>query len=239
MSMLYELQKKYSCCFLRGNKENYQLDQLGEAYPEWDAFPSTIGMLRYANKHLTEEDITFFNSLPISMTIKNDALPDIVTCHGSPRKVNEKFAVNEQSLTEVVSETEADYIICGHTHKRMELKYGTTHVWNPGAVGASIDVPYSYSFMIIHGENGEWTPEFISLEADVNAILADMKNSGLYETAPYWTRFTELLVTGKCGKYTHAGFLGRAMEICNEKYGECVWPKIPEECFAKAYEELF
>ena len=184
MSMLYELQKKYSCCFLRGNKENYQLDQLGEAYPEWDAFPSTIGMLRYANKHLTEEDITFFNSLPISMTIKNDALPDIVTCHGSPRKVNEKFAVNEQSLTEVVSETEADYIICGHTHKRMELKYGTTHVWNPGAVGASIDVPYSYSFMIIHGENGEWTPEFISLEADVNAILADMKNSGLYETAP-------------------------------------------------------
>ena len=73
----------------------------------------------------------------------------IVICHGSPRKVNEKFAIHQQSLNEVVAETNADYIICGHTHRKMEAMCGTTNIWNPGSVGASIDVPYQYRFMII------------------------------------------------------------------------------------------
>ena len=65
------------------------MDDLGKAHPEWDDYPSTIGLLRYANAHLTKKDVEFFNSLPITMTIKNEGMPDIVICHGSPRKVNE------------------------------------------------------------------------------------------------------------------------------------------------------
>ena len=57
----------------------------------------------------------FFNSLPITATVKTEGMPDIVICHGSPRNVSEKFANNPQSLMEVVSETPAEYIICGHT----------------------------------------------------------------------------------------------------------------------------
>ena len=238
MKALYDLRNNYHCCFLRGNKENYQIDELGKTHPEWDEYPSTFGMLRYANKHLTKEDVEFFNSFPITMSIKNDGMPDIVICHGSPRKVNEKFANNEQSLNEIVSETNADYIICGHTHKKMEVKCGATYIWNPGSVGASIDIPYSYRFMVLHDNNGEWKPEFISLEADVGRIIREMKNAGLYDIAPYWTRFTELMVSGTCGKYTHGSFLSRAMDICYKKYGKCDWPKVPEECFAKAFEEV-
>jgi len=29
------------------------------------------------------------------------------------------------------------------------------------------------------------------------------------------------------------------MEICNEKYGECNWPKVPEECMAEAFDEKY
>ena len=239
MKKLYELRDKYKCYFLKGNKENYQIDKLGDDFPEWDDYPSTIGLLRYAHKHLTKEDVTFFNSLPITMTIKNEGMPDIVICHGSPRKVNEKFAIKEESLKEVVSETAADYIICGHTHIKMDIKCDSTYVWNPGSVGASIDKPFSYRFMILHDNNGRWSPEFISLDADIERIISDMKAAGLYETAPYWTKFTELMVTGKCGDYTHASLLNLAMNICYKKSGECVWPKIPEECYSEAFEELF
>ncbi|WP_051638726.1 metallophosphoesterase family protein [Butyrivibrio sp. NC2002] len=238
MKMLYDLRDSKTCYFLRGNKENYQIDELGEDYPEWDAYPSTIGMLRYAHKHLTKEDVEFFNSLPITMTLKTEGMPDVVICHGSPRKVNEKFANNEQSLKEVVAETNAEYIICGHTHYRMETRVQDTYIWNPGSVGASCDVPYSYRFMIIHDSAGKWEPEFISLEADTEMLIAEMKKAGIYETAPYWTRFTQLLVTGKCGDYTHGAMLNRAMDLCYEKYGECNWPMIPEECYAAAFEEI-
>ncbi len=238
LKMLYDLRENDQCYFLRGNKENYQIDELGEANPELDEYPSTIGLLRYANQHLTKSDLEFFNSLPITMTVENAGLPDIVICHGSPRKVNEKFAINQQSLNEVITELDADYIVCGHTHKKMEMKYGTKHIWNPGSVGASIDAPYRYRFMILHGYSGQWTPEYIALEADIKHLVNVLHESGLFEVAPYWTRFTELMIIGKCGGFTHGDMLNRAMEICREQNGECNWPMVPEQCYAKAFSEI-
>ena len=236
---IYDLKKRYRCFILRGNKENYLIDGLGKDNPEWDDYPSTTGMLRYAYNHFTKDDIKYFQTLPIAMRIESDGLPDIVICHGSPRMVNEKFAEDEQNLKEVVSETDVEYIICGHTHKMMDMQCGKTRIWNPGSVGASFDMPYSYRFMILHGTKEGWEPEFISLEADVERILCEMRDGGLYETAPFWTRFTELQVTSACEEYTHGDLLKRAMEICRDEYGECVWPKVPEDCFGKAYMELF
>ena len=238
LKMLYDLRENNQCYFLRGNKENYQIDELGEANPEVDEYPSTIGLLRYANQHLTKSDLEFFNSLPITMTVENAGLPDIVICHGSPRKVNEKFAINQQNLNEVITELDADYIVCGHTHKKMEMKYGTKHIWNPGSVGASIDAPYRYRFMILHGYSGQWTPEYIALEADIKHLVNELHESGLFEVAPYWTRFTELMITDKCGGFTHGDMLNRAMEICREQNGECNWPMVPEQCYAKAFDEI-
>lgn len=238
LKMLYDLRENNQCYFLRGNKENYQIDELGEANPELDEYPSTIGLLRYANQHLTKSDLEFFNSLPITMTVENAGLPDIVICHGSPRKVNEKFAINQQSLNEVIAEINADYIVCGHTHKKMEMTCGTKHIWNPGSVGGSIDAPYRYRFMILHGYNGQWAPEYIALEADIKNLVNELHESGLFEVAPYWTRFTELMITDKCGSFTHGDMLNRAMEICREQNGECNWPMVPEQCYAKAFDEI-
>lgn len=238
MAILYELQRTKQCYFLRGNKEDYQLFGLGEGHPEWDAYKSTLGMLRYATKHLTKKDLEFFESLPITMTVKTKGLPDLVICHGSPRKVNEKFGMNEQALKEVVEATEANYIICGHTHRKMELKYDSTTIWNPGSVGCSIDIPYQYQFMILHDRNGEWEPEFIALEADIDRLINEMKQAGLYEIAPNWSRLTELMLTGKLKSDTHGGVLNRAMRICTEKYGECNWPAVPEDCFEDAFKEM-
>ncbi len=238
MKILYDLKDDKKCYFLRGNKEDYQLDEFIYDSPKWDDYPSTIGILRYAHKHLINKDMEFFKSLPITMTVNIAGLPKIVICHGSPRKIDEKFATNAQSLKEVVSETDADYIICGHTHKAMQTMCGFTHIWNPGSVGASIDDPYSYRFMILHGCDGEWKPEFISLEADTKQLVSELNNSGLFDIAPYWTRFTELMITGKSGNYTHGSMLKRAMDICREKNGECNWPKVPEECYIKAFSEV-
>lgn len=50
MEMLYRLMEEECCYIIRGNKEEYQLGSLVEEHPEWDAYPSTVGMLRYG-KH--------------------------------------------------------------------------------------------------------------------------------------------------------------------------------------------
>ncbi len=236
---LYDLRDRYPCYILRGNKENYLIDGLGKDTPDWNPYPSTVGMLRYAYNHITKDDIRLFKSLPVSMRIETEGLPDIVICHGSPRKVNEKFAEEEQILKEIIEETNVEYIICGHTHQIINRQFGKTHIWNAGSVGASFDMPYSYRFMILHGENGEWNPEYVSLEADVERLLCEMKEAGLYEAAPFWTRFTELQVKSACGEYMHGDLLNRAMDLCRKKYGVCEWPKVSEDCFREAFETLF
>ena len=44
------------------------------------------------------------------------------------------------------------------------------------------------------------------------------------------------ILRGSC--YSHAHGLNLAMEITKDKYGECVWPNIPEECFEEALKEV-
>ena len=139
MKILYDLQKEENCYILRGNKEEYQLMGWGTGHPERDVYPSTVGMLRYANDHLTLEDLSFFKSLPITQTVKIQGMQDIVICHGSPRKIKEKFMDREETFREVLEELQTDYLICGHTHRRADVIRGSKHIWNPGSVGAPLD----------------------------------------------------------------------------------------------------
>ena len=236
MELLYQLRDTKKCYFVRGNKEEYQSSELVEKHPEWDVYPSTIGMFRFVNQHITKADLDFFQSIPISMKVKMEDLPEIMLCHGSPRKNNEKFTENEKLLKEVLEETAEDYILCGHTHLKKELHVGTKHIWNPGSLGFALDQPYTYRFMILHGENGAWTPEFVSLEPDVEGIVQEFRDAGLYEVAPCWTKMTECLVRSQNHGVSHGMVLAKAIEIAKKKYGQCVWPMVPEDCFQEAFE---
>lgn len=40
------------------------------------------------------------------------------------------------------------------------------------------------------------------------------------------------------GKITHGTVLERAMTLCREKEGECLWPDIPEKYWEQAVDEL-
>ena len=48
LDCIYTLQEQFPCYIIKGNKEDYQLCGLGEGHSEWNAYPSTVGMLRYA-----------------------------------------------------------------------------------------------------------------------------------------------------------------------------------------------
>ena len=46
MALMREIRKKRKCYIIRGNKEEYLMKGLGGDNPEWDGYPSTVGMLR-------------------------------------------------------------------------------------------------------------------------------------------------------------------------------------------------
>jgi len=238
MDLLYDLQEKKTCYIIKGNKEDYQLSGLGEGHPEWDAYPSTIGMIRYGNQQLSDRDLSFLSSLPITDCIHIDGMEDIRICHGSPRKVREDIRAGGSANKEIFAKIKEKYILCGHTHKVTNAQEYSKVIWNPGSVGLPLtkNGDVRTRFLILHSDDCEWKPEFVALKYDIGRTIQEMREKGLYEIAPFWTLGTESLLMG--GTISHGKVLCRAMELCEQETGKCIWPEIPEIDWKKAYEEL-
>ncbi len=251
MQLLREYQKKYTCYFIRGNKENYWLDYRDRGETGWLEYNSTTGALWYAYQHLEKEDLDFFDSLPIAQDYTFLDLPTLTACHGSPRNVREQLIRDETLTNEILKTAQTDYILCGHTHiqgkfcqkiyalSSPESSSSTKTILNPGSVGLPLESNYSSQFMILHGENNTWREEFINLNYDVEEVIAQLTESGLYKRAPYWCLITEHLLRTKGNtSIGHAEVLGRAMELCRLETGVCNWPDIPEKYWEIATKEF-
>ena len=83
--------------------------------------------------------------------------------------------------------------------------------------------------MILHGSEMRWQEEFISLEYRLNQVIEELEEAGLDKAAPFWYKVT--INSLKNGKKTqsHGAVLARAMALCQEENGKCVWPEIPEK----------
>lgn len=238
MDTMYALQEKKPCHIIKGNKENYQLSGLGEGHPEWDRYPSTVGMLRYGRQQLSKRDLSFLSSLPITDRIHVHGMPDIRICHGTQRDVREDIRPGGSQNGEILAGVAEHYMLCGHTHRVMDIQEYGKEIWNPGSVGLPVisEGSMKAQLMLLHGGNGVWEPEFVALDYDIEAVIQDMHINGLYEIAPYWSRVTACILRGK--QITLGRVLDRAMELCRQKTGKCDWPKVPESCWKQAYEEM-
>lgn len=235
MDLLYELKEKYSCFFIKGNKEDYWINY--EKGPkEWKEFDSTTGSLYYTYQNLREKDLQFFKALSFRRELAFDGLPPMTICHGSPRKVNEKMLPDNENTFLMMEENSSDYILCGHTHIQGKIERNGKIVLNAGAVGVSLHSNGRAQFMILKGRQDKWDYEFVSLEYNVEDVIADLHLSGLSKKAPCWCSVSENLL--RTGEISHGAVLARAMALCKEQYGECSWPNVPEACWEQAVEEM-
>lgn len=235
MDIVYSLKDQYPCFFVKGNKEEYWINY--EKEPKgWKEYDSTTGSLYYTYYNLRVEDLQFFKSLSFKEELAFDGLPPMTICHGSPRKVNEKLLPNNENTFLIMEENASDYILCGHTHIQGKIgRYGKV-VLNAGSVGVPMYSNGKTQFMIGKGMQDRWDYEFISLEYDIENVIADLHTSGLSSKAPYWCKVTETLL--RTGEISHGTVLARAMTLCKDTFGECSWPNIPEECWEQAVKEL-
>lgn len=236
MRLLYELQQKYTCYFIKGNREDYWLDYQKNETDLWKEFDSTTGALYYTYHNLTQRDFAFFKTLSHKEELRFDGLPPMTLCHGSPRKVNEKLLPGDENTRHVMESNAAPFILCGHTHVQGKIEHSGKVVLNAGSVGVSLHGGGKAQFLLLQGEQGMWKYEFVALEYDVEKVLEELRTSGLSERAPSWCRVSEkILRTGAVG---HGEVLVRAMELCREETGKCVWPDVPEKFWAQAIEEM-
>ena len=151
-------------------------------------------------------------------------------------QANEKLLPDKQKTYEIMERDNNTIILCGHTHLQGLIEHDGKMVLNPGAVGVSLHSDGKSQFMILTGTEGTWEHEFISLDYDVEQVIADLKTSGLSVQAPSWCKVSEHLL--RTGEISHGTVLAKAMALCKEELGECIWPIIPEKYWEKAVEEM-
>lgn len=236
MEMIYKVTDEYECYFVRGNKEEYWLDYRGTKKKTWRDQDSTTGSLLYTYKHLTERDLKFFENMPIAQTIPFNGMPQITICHGSPYKVSEKFLSNQSRTYEILDSIDSSLLICGHTHIQHEMDCNGKKVWNAGSVGVPLQSNGASQFLIVHGMDGQWVPEFVSLSYDVEKVIDELYEDKLDVHAPHWHCVTEHLL--RKGNVSHGSVLAKAMTLCSQDVGSCIWPDIPEKYWEQAVEEV-
>lgn len=236
MQILYDLSNEYQCYFVKGNKEEYWLKYRAEGEKGWKDKNSTTGALLYAYNSLNNRDLEFFAQLQPVQEIVIDKMPSIIICHGSPYKVGEKLLPDDARTIDIMNSVNSSAILCGHTHIQRKIVHNEKCVLNPGAVGMPLFSEGKTQFLILHGNDGMWSEEFISLGYDVDRVINDMHEVKLDEHAPYWSLITEYIL--RKGHVSHGKILSRAMELCKEETGDCVWPDIPEKCWEQAVDEI-
>ncbi len=237
MQLLYRMREQFSCFFIRGNKEDYWLNRRRNVNCDWKDGNHSIYSMNYNFANLTNEDLDFFESLPISRQLDFEGMPPIVICHGSPCNNSEKMLLSNKSFAKRVEDCSCDYILCGHTHIQQLVEQNGKKILNPGAIGVPLHSENGKAqFMLLQAGEGKWKHEFVSLAYNKEEVVRDLHESGLYEKTPYWCQITENLI--RTGEVAHGSVLNKAIELCEAEQGSCKWYAIPDKYWEQAIREL-
>lgn len=233
LNILKDIRNKYPCIFIRGNKEDYWINRRKDVNCDWKNGNHSIMAMINNYENLNGSDIDYFESMPISRTIKFDGLAPILACHGTPFENRKKLLPDDKNLYGIIKDCKEKYIVCGHTHIQGLVFNGNKKVINAGAVGVPLHSPKKTQYTIMESSPEGWDFNFYSLEYNVDKAIDELKSSRLWDKSPYWCRITEhLLYTGELA---HGEVLNYVMKINDYKDP---WYNIDETFWDRALIEL-
>lgn len=138
LGLIRKLKNKYHCIFIRGNKEEYWINHRQNKDEIWESGKSGSGMLCYNYENLTDDDIDFFEAMPISKLIKYEGFPEFTACHGSPFDVKQSLRSDYDYNDELTARLPTKLTLCGHSHYKADYTKNGNRVINPGSVGVAL-----------------------------------------------------------------------------------------------------
>lgn len=197
MELIREKTKPYRTWYIRGNREDYLIHHHRRPDDGW-TYSSGSGSLLYTYDNLSSEDISFFEKMPISMTIAMEGFSPITVCHGSPGNSREPLYAHTQAADDCLRRLRTDSLFCAHTHRSFRYAaFGKTLV-GCASVGAPVNGQTNAQFVLLTGENGIWKDQLVSVPYPVGEILRAFEDSGLKKKAGVWARAVmKLLQTGE------------------------------------------
>lgn len=245
MEEIYGVMRQYPVQLLRGNREEYLLEQRAILSGDKEGIHwidnSCSGNLKFTLEALTDKDLDFFEKLPITFVYEKEGYPSITFCHGSPVNTRELMQIDGDNTRRWLQEISTDYLIAAHTHHPGYGCYGDRTYINTGACGIAItDYGYAQCVMLECEEQAShklWAPTFLKVPYDVQQVVKDIFATGLFDRAKWFLNANiHILLTGTdlCAQLVQL-----AAELKSTETGVAtVWPDIPEPFFEKAAKQL-
>lgn len=231
---LRKMCERYSCYMIRGNREDYLLNNVGNK-EGWKP-SSANGTLYYTLQHLTPEDMAFLASFPTEREVLIEGCPALYICHGTPGRVRGNVHEEAGLKEKVMRELAYPYLLGGHSHyQETDRLFGKTYI-NPGSLGFAVDgVGRRAQFAFLEGEKEGWEPRFLSIPYDVEGYLQAFAESGVDEIGMTLNKAVKKsLVTGV--NYFFKCIV--AMEKEAEKAGVKSVPEMPQEAWDRLEERF-
>lgn len=233
LALLYGMREQYACHMIRGNREDYLLNNVGNR-EGWKP-SSSNGTLYYTLQHVTEADLAFFASLPTEREVCIESCPALYICHGTPGKVRGNVREETGLKEKVLRELPYPYLLGGHSHhQEIDTLQGKTYI-NPGSLGFAIDgVGRRAQFAILEGDADGWRVEFQSISYDVEGYLRAFSESGVDEIGLTLNKaIKKSLVTG-------VNYFFRCIRAMEQEAREagCTMTQLPQEAWEKLEERF-
>lgn len=229
MELLYQMRDRHTCYMLRGNREDYLLNN-ADNHEGWKP-SSANGTLYYTSRHITAADLRFFASLPTEREVRIEGFPPFYACHGTPGRVRGNVHREEGLKEHVLEELPYPYLLGGHSHHQEIDHYrGKTYI-NPGSLGFAIDgIGRHGQFAVLTGTGENWETAFLSLPYDVDGYLEDFTESGVDEIGMTLNKaIKKSLVTG----VNYFFYCILAMEEEAKRQGLASMTELPESAWEK------
>lgn len=177
LERIQELEQKYPCYIIRGNREDYIIDYVNKEL-DW-----TIGSneepLLWTRFYLSHSNFIYISKLPTTLSFN---------LHG--------YSILLTHSEEQLDTFDVDIVIVGHTHKQEIKKKENTILVNSGSVGLSCWGETGAYYSVI--EFGDQIKiENYHIQYDIEPVIQQIKQSYLSQVRSHWDKI--LILTLKEG----------------------------------------
>ncbi len=225
---------------IRGNNEYFLLDYKTPRAPAECDDPVRFAPTAWLDKQFDQKLKNAIAAWPDTINLRFRDAPPIQVFHGTPQSPWDSiyWTSTEDEIENILCNTEADFVICGHTHLPMDRQSGRWRIFNPGSVGVPLDGIFSASYMILAGDQDGWKPTFRRIPFDYDAVFQEFEASGFNKAAgPIGRLVVEIYKTArptfgflKWHAIQHAN-RQFSNELMDEYFSSCEWWEFAEPAY--------
>ncbi len=170
---------------LRGNHEDLLLKIRNGRMPANLEGTAMGAAAQWMAHELDDEAATFVTDLPFSL--RSEVSPEaLLVVHGSPAGISDGLGpwTSDTLLEHHVRATEAEVLVCAHTHRPLDRRFADGRVVNIGAVGLPFNRTPKAHYAIFDTLGEEVRVERRVVDYDIEATINYYHRSGFFEHSP-------------------------------------------------------